>query len=410
MHITAHKGVRIFREYYLPMPIQNTPLPQTAKIPVDFCTNAVQWLKKKGDLVQKFDELAILQSKIPVYSPFSGIFQGFTVGPKLSHNPAMQYAVIETREDAIPSSPLWDVSQLPGSRLELTELVRQAAISDELRHRYLLPLLTNQKDYQTLLIDAVDDEPYNLSRTAVLLQHWQEVLAGADIAAKALSIHSIQLLALKNFVTKPIFKAHTPGVQKIAMRGKYPAFPAIKLYSTKTKALRIGVQACLAIYRAALFGEPQLSHTVTVWGDGILSPCNLNVPNGTPISNLLTLCRADGALERVVAGGMMTGYTASVFYPLYNWDSSLTALLLKKHHAPGPCTNCGRCAIVCPIGLAPYYTLRNTTHKGEQRASRLCGEMCVHCGACSYICPARIPLEEHLQKAAQKPKKEPAHE
>ena len=410
MHITAHKGVRIFREYYLNISTKPIPLPKTAKIPVDFCTCAVQWNKKNGDKVHKFEKLAVLQNGIPIYSPFAGVFKGFSVGPKLAHNPAMQYAIITTQNDSTPPCPLWDVSQLPSTRQELTQLVQKAAIADELRHRYLLPLLSSQKIFESVLIDAVDDEPYDLSRSAVLLQHSQEVFAGAQIVAAALGLQKVQLLALKNFVTKPFFKTNTPVIQKIAMRGKYPAFPAIKLYATKTKALRIGVQACRAIYRAALFGEPQLSHTVTVWGDGVTAPGNLEVPNGTPISDILAYCKADGALERVVAGGMMTGYTASVFYPLYNWDSTVTALLLKKHHAPTPCTNCGRCAIVCPIGLAPYYTLRSSTHKGEKRASELCGEMCVHCGACSYICPARIPLEEYLQKAAPKPEKEPANE
>lgn len=399
MHITARKGVQIFREYYLNMPIKQGPCPKTAKIPVDFCTKSVLWKKQNGDFVQKYDILAVLENGTPVYSPFSGTFNGFSVGPKLGRYNAMQYALLTTEENNAPSSPLWDISKLPQNKEDLRLLAIKAGLTDELRSQTLATLFENGKEYTCLLLDAVDDEPFELSKSAVLLQHTEEVFGGAQILATALGLQGISVIARKNFITAQFFKKKTPPFQKIVFRGKYPAFPTLIQYTAKNKALRMGVEACRALYRAAVFGEPQLSHIVTVWGDGVKNPCNLEVQNGTPISDLLNYCQAEGTLERVVAGGVMTGYTASVFYALYPWDTALTAILQKKHHTPGTCTSCGRCARVCPVGLAPYYTLQKSNLKGIKLASQLCGELCLHCGACSYICPARLPLEEHLQAA-----------
>ena len=113
---------------------------------------------------------------------------------------------------------------------------------------------------------------------------------------------------------------------------------------------------------------------------------------------LLEKCSAIGILERVVAGGVMTGYVASVGDPVLRWDNSLTVMPIKKHSKTFDCVNCGRCAEVCPMKLAPYFILRNSNKTSEKIAKQLCAGMCIFCGACSYICPSRQPLGKKIRE------------
>ena len=62
------------------------------------------------------------------------------------------------------------------------------------------------------------------------------------------------------------------------------------------------------------------------------------------------------------------------------------------------CINCGRCAKVCPMKLAPNYILRSSHIPGENIAKQLSAGMCIFCGACSYICPSRLPLMAKIRE------------
>ena len=63
-----------------------------------------------------------------------------------------------------------------------------------------------------------------------------------------------------------------------------------------------------AIYRAVVLGEPLIDRYITVTGEGIAQPCNLNVPLGTPIRHLIN--QAGGytdAAKSLLMGGPMMG-------------------------------------------------------------------------------------------------------
>lgn len=401
MHIISGKGVKIYREYYLNTDIMQFPMPKTVKIPTAYGGKGVIWKKTIGDRIEKYEIIAYLKNDIPVYANFSGYLKDIIFASNLGGINGMQYAVIETEKDDIPTYPLWSSENLSGKEL-LLDAVKKSAIIDELRKDFLFNTLNKNATYKKLLIDAVDDEPYQLSRTAVLCTYLNEVVKGAQIIADFMNIPEKQLLMHKNFCTKKLFSEKIDGIKQVKMCGKYPALPAIKKYTSKENALRIGAESCRAVYRAVYFSEPQLSNTVTVWGDGVNSPMNIEMPIGTCVNDILDFCNAGGMLERVVAGGVMTGYAASVDYPLYRWDESLTAMAFKKHHKTVECLNCGRCALVCPLGLAPYYILRTSKYKGVMRAKQICAETCNYCGACSYICPARIPLGEKIKEFSER--------
>lgn len=67
------------------------------------------------------------------------------------------------------------------------------------------------------------------------------------------------------------------------------------------------------------------------------------------------------------------------------------------------CTDCGRCAAVCPVRLLPslIYGCRDTG-----KAAKSGAEYCISCGCCDRVCPAGIELRAAISEMKKEMKKE----
>lgn len=397
MQIIAKKGVKLFHDFYIDMAVKPYFTPKYVKIPLGFESENIELSKNVGDKVEKFDIIAYIKNGIPVYSSVSGKITEFLSNPTKEYAGSMKYAIIESDGKDMPTYPLWEVKS-SYTKQELLEIIKKAAIINEPFCGNFIEFINPNTKYKKIIIDCVDAQPYDLSKTATFLNYQKEIIAGAEILADAFDIPDIQLLITKNFRTEEVIKNKIDNVDIVLVKGKYPAEPEIVQYAHKNTALRVGVQCLKAVYRAAFFGEPQISQIVTVWGEGVDQPANFEILSGTPVNFLLEKCSANGVLERVVAGGIMTGYVISTNSSLFRWDGALTVMPLKKHSKTYHCVNCGRCADVCPMKLAPYFILRNSNKTSEKIAKQLCVGMCIFCGACSYICPSRQPLSQKIRE------------
>lgn len=397
MQIVSKKGVRIYRDFYIDMKVNSNLTPNVLKIPISETAQSIQWLKTIGDSIEKYEIIAKIKSDIPIYSPVCGILTDIVTGPKLNNISGMQYAIIEVKSSNIPSYPLWK-TEGEYSKSEILDIIKKSGIINEVSSDYLINTINTYTDYKKILIDCVDEQPYDLSKTAVVLNYQNEVLAGAKIIAKAFGIDKIELLIMKNFRTGEIFRKPIEDINVVKVKGKYPLYPEIIQYTHKNTGLRLGAQCCRAVYRATFFGEPQISNVITVWGDGVKYPQNLEVLFGTPVKDILDHCGANGIIERIVGGGVISGYIASPTWPVFNWNGAITVMSFKKHHKTIECINCGYCAKVCPMKLAPHYMMRPSQKFGEKIAKQLCAGMCVYCGSCSYICPSRLPITEKIRE------------
>lgn len=397
MQIIAKKGVKLFRDFYIDMDIKPYFIPNIIKLHIGFENEKIELLKNVGDRVEKFEVIAYIKNNIPIYSSVSGKIIDFPSCSVENYAENMKCAVIESDGNDMPSYPLWEIKS-SYSKAEIIKLIRRASIVNEPHKGYFADYINSATLYEKIIIDCVDDQPYDLSKTASLLNYKKEIITGAKILAKAFNIPKIEMLVMKNFRTEELIKSKIDKIDIVVVRGKYPLEPEIVQYAHKNIALRIGAQCCKALYRAAFFGEPQISHIVTVWGDGVKKPANYEVLNGTLTKYLLEKCSANGILERVVSGGIMTGYAVSTETSLLRWDGALTVMPLKKHSKTYHCVNCGRCVQVCPMELAPYFILRTSNRTSEKIAKQLCAGMCIFCGACSYICPSRQPLAQKIRE------------
>lgn len=396
MQITAKKGVKLFHDFYIDMDIKPYFVPQTIKLPLGFSNDKIEYKKNVGDIVERFDVVALVNN-IPVYSSVNGRIVEFCSNKQTDYLPIMNFAIIKTDGTDKPTFPLWE-TKADYSKDELLNIIKKAGIVNKSLKDYFVNLINLSTQYKKLIIDVVDDQPYDLSKTALILNYEDEILRGAEILAKTFNIPCVEMLIMKNFRTADFIKNSPQNFNIVVVNGKYPLEPEIVQYAYENTALRVGVECCRAVYRAAYFGEPQTTNVLTVWGEGVEKPKIFEVLNGTPTNLLLQKCEAKGILERVVAGGVMNGYVISPELPSLRWDDAITVMPFKKHKKGSYCVNCGRCADVCPMKLAPYFILRSSNRKSEEIAKQLTAGMCIFCGACSYICPSRQPLVQKIRE------------
>ena len=243
MQIIAKKGVKLYRDFYIDMDIKPYFIPGVIRLPLGFESQKIELMKNVGDRVEKFDIIAYIKNNIPVYSSVSGKIIDFPSNSIKNYTGSIMYAVIQTDGNDVPSYPLWDIKTIY-SKEDMMELVKKAAIVNESHMGYFVDYINLSTVYKKIIIDCVDDQPYDLSKTATFLNYKKEIIAGAEILAKAFNIPKIELLIMNNFRTQDLIKSKIDNIDVVVVKGKYPAEPVNVQYAHKNIALSLGAQCC----------------------------------------------------------------------------------------------------------------------------------------------------------------------
>ena len=172
--------------------------------------------------------------------------------------------------------------------------------------------------------------------------------------------------------------------------------------------LMFNVATAKAIYDAVVEDMPLLSRIVTVTGNGIHHPQNINALLGTTADELIAYCggyKETSLAEhaQLIMGGPLMGIslpTDSV--PVVKAMNCLLIADKQDKVAPKqamPCIRCGECAIACPASLLPQQLYWYTKAQNYDEAERFNVFDCIECGACDYVCPSHIPLVNYFRHA-----------
>ncbi|MBQ8912225.1 MAG: RnfABCDGE type electron transport complex subunit C, partial [Clostridia bacterium] len=253
------------------------------------------------------------------------------------------------------------------------------------------------------------------------LEHPERVVGGIKILLKALSLRCgiIAIEENKMDAVKALSKIDFPPemIRICIMKTKYPQGDERQLiYALSGKELPAGklpadlgyvvfnAETCAAIYTAFESGMPLVERIVTVDGDCVLTPGNLLVPIGTPVSDLLSYCGTDtDRVKTLISGGPMMGKALwDQETPVTKGVCAILAYSQKtEQHRPRQtaCIRCGKCITACPMHLMPREICKAKS-KGDLA---LCEDYfamnCVECGSCSYTCPAGIELTQTIKSA-----------
>lgn len=159
--------------------------------------------------------------------------------------------------------------------------------------------------------------------------------------------------------------------------------------------------------RAAVFeGKPLISRLVTLNGNCMKTPGNVEVRLGTLAEEVIAFAgglKGEGlGLARRVLGGPMMGMQVPHWrVPVVKGTSGILALDADEAAAsePDPCIRCASCVRACPAGLLPLEMSAHIRADALADAVDIGLKDCIACGCCAYVCPSRIPLVQYFVHA-----------
>lgn len=273
----------------------------------------------------------------------------------------------------------------------------------------------NADEIDTLIINAAECEPYLTSDYRLILEKSDEIIKGIKAVLKALP-NAKAVIGIEN--NKPdaikLLEEKTAGEDRISvcpLKTKYPqggerqlifAITGRKINSKILPADKgcvvMNTGTCYAVYEAVYKNMPLIHNVLTITGEAVHQPCNLDVPLG--VSHSYVLEKAGGAKEDVVkfiSGGPMMGIAMSTLdVPVVKTSSSILAFSKDDIAAlaQSACIHCGRCVKACPANLVPQMLAKAVRAGDAEKFESLGGIECIECGSCAYVCPAKIPLTQ----------------
>lgn len=284
--------------------------------------------------------------------------------------------------------------------------------------------LDHKTSVDTFIINGAECEPYLTCDYRVMLEKVDEFLDGALLLAEATGVRhaTIALEANKKDAADLISAKIVSGklnAEVVVVKTKYPQGAEKQLiYAVSGRKVPPGklpasvgcivsnVQTAYAAHLAVRKGQPLYERCMTVSGDGIAEPANLNVAVGTLYSDVIEFCGgAKDDTVKLISGGPMMGITAaSADISVTKTTSGLLLMTAESAFvgAPGPCVNCAKCAKACPMRLMPMYIDGCILHGDVQGAIKYGAKNCIECGCCAYVCPAKRPLVQSIRLAKKK--------
>ena len=269
-----------------------------------------------------------------------------------------------------------------------------------------------------IIINCAECEPYLTAKNRLAVERPEWIVEGLRILLKMFP-NAKGILAIENGQQEAITSlqkilADARNMKIVPMKRKYPqdmermliyACTGKKINSSKTaedaRCIVLSSDTVYAICNAVTFGKPMYKKLMTISGDGVKEPKNMEVAIGTMFSELIAA--AGGLAEnsnKLICGGPMTGKM------LKNLEISvtkeMTAVLALKDDYKRPdyaamCIGCGYCVDVCNEQLLPTRLAKYALEGDKDNFIKFGGLECCECGSCSYICPAKRELTQVIR-------------
>ena len=282
--------------------------------------------------------------------------------------------------------------------------------------------IPSDKQVDTLIINVAECEPYITSDHREVIENSWDVISGIMTVKEFLDIHRViigiennkpdAIKALREIADSsadigdeihvlPIRATYPQGAEKILIKACTGREVPLGGLPSDAGCLVMNVGSIAFISRYLKTGIPLVSRRLTVDGSAIANPCNVIVPIGTPIKEVIDF--VGGYREspyKLIMGGPMMGISLPDD-ELYVLKQNNAILALTEREArfsePSACIRCGRCLSACPMRLQPL-ELSNAADRQDIDALKRYNAMnCMECGCCSFTCPAKRHLVQNIR-------------
>ncbi len=279
----------------------------------------------------------------------------------------------------------------------------------------------NLDEVTTLVVNGAECEPYITCDARAMMDDTDMLLGGIDIVKKMLKLDTaiIGVEENKPEAIKILQNACSKmdGVSVKSLRAVYPqGAEKVLIYECTGKVVQEGklpsdigvvvmnVTTLIKLFNYIKTGEPLIKRTLTVDGDAVEKPCNVTVPIGTKISDVIEFCGGyKKEVKKLLMGGPMMGIVVpSDDYPVVRNNNAILAFSQDnvENEPETACIRCGSCVRACPMDLLPAALDSAYRHKATEKLEALKVGLCMECGCCAYVCPAKrtIPTSNRLGK------------
>ena len=392
--------------------------PSKVYIPLISGGEKIKPLVKKGDYVYKGQILGKRTGKFttPLFSSISGIVLDFV---KVKYQSGEEVEAIEIENDF--KEALQRKYQIRKNIEKLTKEEYISIIEDcgiigmgGAGFPTYMKYNTDRK-IRTLLINAVECEPYITADYTILKEKCEEILETID---DILAINDIDeaIIAIKETNAELIeiverYLGTYLKIKVVSVPNKYPMgwertlIRQIKKIEYDRLPIERGivvnnVSTIYAINQALKYDKPIIERIVTFTGEGLHKPQNVLVKIGTKVEDVVKFLGGNKKNTFVVANGPMMGNLVDKDLVVTPDLSCVLVLPEKKEFKTKECLRCGKCADVCPAYLCPV--LIKDGINNEEKLKALQPEKCIECGLCSFVCPSKIAVREFVVEAKKK--------
>ena len=378
-------------------------------------------IAKKGDYVYKGSVIGKRKGnlRIPIHSSVSGTVVGFEERPYLNGS-VVKCVKIENdfkEKEEVKKEPHKTLNHY--TKKQFINLIKECGIVGLGGAGFPTYVkYDTDKPIKTLLINAVECEPYITADYALMMEKCEEILETIDAILEICHIEE-GIIAVKKNNTSLIklinsFIGTYLKIKLVEVPNQYPMgwernlIKQVKHVTYQSLPIEKGivvnnVSTIYAIYEALKYERPLTERVVTFTGEMLKEPKNVLVKLGTPAHEVI---ESLGGYKRnknirFVAGGPMMG-VAEPNDDLIVTSNLNCVLVLKegKESLPSECLRCGKCVSVCPAKLSPV--LIKDYLKKPERLKELEPNRCIECGLCTYICPSKILVREFVKEAKKK--------
>lgn len=272
----------------------------------------------------------------------------------------------------------------------------------------------------TIIINGAECEPYLTSDYRLMLEKADSILKGVSAVLKLFS-NASAVLAIEDNKPEAIdtfnkLVSNYDRVSVMKLKTRYPQGGERRLIASVTGRMInshllpadagvvvLNMATCNAIYEAVFRNMPLIHRVVTLTGDGMNKPANVDVRIGTDVNYIVQ--QAGGLKDntvKLISGGPMMGFAMpSLEFNVTKTFSSVLAFTTDdvEKMKTTSCIKCGRCVSACPENLVPQLMALATKTEDFEKFETLGGMECIECGCCTYVCPAKRPLTQTFKLA-----------